>query len=44
MIGVMLAGFSTTQFPATTAALVMPAIIAFGKFQAGITAPTPSGI
>ncbi len=38
------AGLRTTVFPATMLALVMPQVIAFGKFQGGITAPTPSGI
>src|SRR5688500_16483524 len=37
-------GFRTTVFPATTAAIVMPAMIASGKFHGGITAPTPSGM
>src|SRR5262249_61189898 len=41
--GVSLAGFSTTVFPVTIAADVMPARIASGKFHGGITAPTPSG-
>src|SRR6187551_2591336 len=37
-------GLSTTVFPATTAAIVMPAMIASGKFHGGITAPTPRGM
>src|ERR1051325_2149271 len=37
-------GFSTTVLPVTTAAMVMPAIIAHGKFHGGITAATPSGM
>src|SRR5256885_2575086 len=37
-------GLSTTVFPATTAALVMPAMIASGKFQGGMIAPTPKGM
>src|SRR5215204_978471 len=37
-------GFKTTVFPATIAAVVIPTIIASGKFQGGIIAPTPSGI
>src|ERR1041385_133494 len=36
-------GFKTTVLPVTTEAAVMPAMIAHGKFQGGITAPTPSG-
>ena len=30
--------------PVTIEAAVMPIVIALGKFQGGITAPTPSGI
>src|SRR5688500_12494252 len=37
-------GFSTTVFPVTTAAIVIPAMIASGKFHGGMTAPTPSGM
>ena len=37
-------GFSTTVFPATSAAVVIPAMMADGKFHGGITAPTPSGM
>src|SRR6185437_4815658 len=44
IVGESLDGFRMTVFPVTTAATVMPAIIASGKFQGGITAPTPSGI
>src|SRR5580692_10893670 len=44
IVGESLDGFKTTAFPATTEAIVMPAIIAQGKFHGGITAPTPSGI
>ena len=43
MPGVSLAGFSTTVLPVTIAAVVMPTVIASGKFHGGITAPTPSG-
>ena len=38
------AGFSTTVFPATTPPIVIPVRIAQGKFQGGITTPTPSGM
>ena len=44
IIGVSLEGLSTTVFPATNAAEVIPTRIAKGKFQGGITAKTPSGI
>ena len=37
-------GFSTTVFPATNAAAVMPVAIAAGKFQGGIAAPAPNGM
>ena len=36
-------GLSTTVFPVTTAAEVMPAMIASAKFHGGMMAPTPSG-
>ena len=36
-------GLSTTQLPVTTAADVMPAMMARGKFHGGITPPTPRG-
>ena len=39
----VLAGFRTTQLPATTAAVIMPVVNANGKFQGEMTAPTPSG-
>ena len=42
--GESLDGFTTTVLPATIAAQVMPTQIASGKFQGGITAPTPSGM
>ena len=42
--GVSEEGFSSTALPLTTAAMVMPARIASGKFQGAITAPTPSGM
>ena len=41
--GESLEGFRTTAFPDTTAADVIPARIASGKFQGGITTPTPRG-
>jgi hypothetical protein len=44
MTGASLDGLSTTVFPATSAAVVMPAMIAKAKFQGGITTPTPSGM
>src|SRR5262249_52657196 len=37
-------GFTTTVLPQTIAAMVIPAMMAQGKFHGGITAPTPSGI
>ncbi len=40
----MIAGFNTTVFPLTTAAVVIPARIARGKFQGVMTAATPSGM
>ena len=42
--GESLEGFSTTVLPVTIAAVVMPTQIASGKFQGGMTAPTPSGM
>jgi len=36
-------GFKTVVLPVTTALIVIPAIIANGKFHGGIIAPTPSG-
>ena len=39
-----LLGLSTTVLPVTMAAMVMPAMIARGKFHGGMTAPTPSGM
>jgi len=44
MAGASEEGLSTTVFPVTIAAAVMPAMMASGKFQGGITAPTPSGM
>ena len=44
IMGEVLAGLSTTVLPVTKAALVMPTMIAPGKFQGGMTAPTPRGI
>ena len=43
MVGVSLEGFITTVLPVTSAAMAMPTRIASGKFQGGITTPTPSG-
>src|SRR5205807_6496945 len=43
MVGESLDGLRTTVLPQTMAAEVMPAMMANGKFQGGITAPTPSG-
>ncbi len=43
MTGDELAGFNTTVFPATSAAEVMPVMIAPGKFHGGMTTPAPSG-
>src|SRR5688572_27110940 len=37
-------GFSTTVLPVTTAAIVIPDMIASGKFHGGMIAPTPSGM
>jgi hypothetical protein len=37
-------GFKTTVLPVTNDATVMPAMIASGKFQGGMTMPTPSGM
>ena len=42
--GESLEGFSTTVLPATTAAVVMPAMMASGKFHGGITTTTPMGM
>ena len=36
-------GLSTMQLPVTIPAEVMPAMMASGKFQGGITPPTPRG-
>ena len=44
MPGVSLEGLSTTVLPVTSAAKVMPARMAAGKFQGGITTTTPSGM
>ena len=44
MAGASLDGLRMTVLPVTTAAAVMPAMIASGKFHGGITAPTPSGM
>src|SRR5688572_3070290 len=37
-------GLSTTVFPVTTAAIDIPDMMASGKFQGGMIAPTPSGM
>ncbi len=42
--GESLEGFSTTVFPVTSAAEVIPARIARGKFHGGMITPTPSGM
>src|SRR5205814_5650411 len=44
IVGESLEGFKMTVFPETIEANVMPAIIAQGKFQGGMTAPTPRGM
>ena len=44
MVGESAAGFRITVFPVTSDATVIPAMIAHGKFQGGMTTPTPSGI
>jgi len=44
MTGVALAGFRTAVLPVTIVADVIPVTMAFGKFQGGITTPTPSGM
>jgi hypothetical protein len=44
MAGESLEGLSTTVLPQTMAAIVMPAMMANGKFHGEITAPTPSGM
>ena len=44
MAGESLEGFRMTVLPHTIDAMVMPAMIAPGKFHGGITMPTPSGM
>ncbi len=44
MVGVSLDGLMIAVLPVTSAATVMPARIASGKFHGGITMPTPSGM
>jgi hypothetical protein len=44
MVGASLEGLRMTVLPVTMEAAVMPAMMAKGKFQGGMTAPTPSGI
>ena len=41
MMGDSLDGFTRTQFPEATAAVIIPTVIASGKFQGGMTRPTP---
>ena len=43
MAGESLDGFNTIVFPVTMEAVDIPTNIASGKFQGGITIPTPSG-
>ena len=44
MVGASTDGFRMTVLPQTIEAAVMPAMMAKGKFQGGMTAPTPSGM
>ncbi len=44
IVGESLEGFRITVLPLTMEAIVMPAMMAQGKFHGGITAPTPSGM
>src|ERR671933_430531 len=44
MAGASEEGFKTTVFPVTKEAAVIPAMMASGKFQGGMTTPTPSGM
>src|SRR5258708_39009945 len=44
IVGESLDGLRITVFPVTIEAAVIPAMMANGKFQGGITAPTPSGM
>ena len=44
IVGVSLEGLMITVFPATSAAVAIPARIAKAKFHGGITIPTPSGM
>ena len=43
MTGDELAGFKTTVLPETMAAVASPNVMAAGKFQGGMTIPTPNG-
>jgi hypothetical protein len=44
MVGESPDGFTTTVFPATIEARVIPPIMAAAKFHGGIITPTPRGI
>ena len=44
MIGVRLDGFTIATLPVTTALIVMPTVIANGKFHGGMITPMPIGI
>ena len=44
IVGESLDGLRMTVLPLTMEASVIPAMMAQGKFQGGITAPTPSGM
>ena len=43
-VGASTEGLRMTVLPVTMAAAVIPAMMAKGKFQGGMTAPTPSGM
>ena len=43
MVGESLDGLITTVLPATSAAVVIPTIMASGKFHGGTITPTPRG-
>ena len=44
MSGASLDGFRMQVFPVTIDATVIPSVMAQGKFQGGMTTPTPSGM
>ena len=44
MVGESAAGLSTTVLPVTSEATTRPAMMAHGKFQGGMMAPTPRGM